>query len=190
MMTVTIMDNPANLGRGEGDNGCISPLQPPQTGGITFKDEYRFWSKVLVVGECWEWQAGLHEKGYGLFYFHGKIVRAHQFSWLYFYGQIQPGLQPDHLCRNRGCVNPAHLEAVTSKLNTLRGEGPTAINAKKTHCINGHALTGLNLIETRTSGRQCRECHNIRSRELYWRQRNHETQIQKTTTRPRSLCLS
>lgn len=71
----------------------------------------------------------------------------------------------DHLCRNRACFNPDHLEQVTNQTNILRGEGATATNARKTHCIRGHELVGTNLIASRTNGRSCRICRNERRRE-------------------------
>lgn len=73
-------------------------------------------------------------------------------------GPIPEGMDLDHTCRNRGCVNPEHLEPVTTQVNTLRGIGPTAENARKTHCKHGHPLEGDNLYVDPEGKRKCRAC--------------------------------
>jgi len=83
-------------------------------------------------------------------------------------GPIPDGKQLDHLCRNHACVNPSHLEVVSGRENVVRGIGPTAKNAKKTHCVNGHALTPENLYRhSPAGGRKCKACaiRNARERE-------------------------
>lgn len=84
-------------------------------------------------------------------------------------GPVPDGLVIDHLCRNRGCVNPDHLEAVTQQVNAIRGIGPAARNAKAVECIDGHALSGANLYVTKDGRRQCRECRAKASRN--WRKK-------------------
>lgn len=125
----------------------------------------RFWPKVSRVGEseCWEWIAGRNRSGYGIFRVGGagtSPVNAHRVAYEILRGAIPQGLDLDHLCRNRGCVNPAHLEPVTRKVNTLRGSGPTAINAARTHCHRGHEFTPQNTI-AHPLGRNCRECRRL-----------------------------
>src|SRR5512144_125133 len=95
----------------------------------------RFWKKVEKRGddECWEWKA-YRKDGYGLFAYYGAHIMAHRWSYERAHGPIPRHLTLDHLCRNRMCVNPAHLEVVTIRENTLRGFGPSANNARKTHC--------------------------------------------------------
>ena len=127
--------------------------------------EERFWRKVRKdPNGCWEWQ-GAKGQGYGNFYLHGKFPRAHRYAYELLVGPIPDGLTLDHLCRNRACVNPDHLEPVTQKVNTLRGEGLAAQNARKTHCPEGHPLNGDNLYQQPGNGyRRCRECGKIKDR--------------------------
>lgn len=93
----------------------------------------------VLPNSCWQWQNSLATFGYGKFWIGNTQFMAHRFAWWVFRGAIPKGLQIDHLCRNRGCVNPDHMEPVTIKENVLRGVGTSAINKRKTHCKNGHA---------------------------------------------------
>lgn len=124
-----------------------------------FREPWRFWSKVERVGECWEWQGATTGNGYGSYLDNGKRVGAHRFSYDLANGLIPPGLQIDHLCRNRVCVNPDHLEAVTQRVNLHRGDTVAAHNATKTHCKQGHAFTEANTRIGRQGERVCRECN-------------------------------
>ena len=131
--------------------------------------DVRFWNRVLKTAGCWEWQGNRRISGYGRLQVEGRETQAHRFAYELLIGPIPDGLDIDHLCRNRGCVNPAHMEPVTPTENTLRGVGAAAINARKTHCIRGHPFNLLNTVY-RQGFRQCRTCEEKRWRSA--RERN------------------
>lgn len=123
--------------------------------------EQRFWEKVDGgdVTSCWIWKAAILHNGYGQFKVaDGWAVKAHRWSYEQLRGEIPAGLVIDHLCRNRACVNPWHLDPVTIKTNVLRGTGHTALNASKTHCPKGHLYTEANTLRSRNGWRRCRAC--------------------------------
>lgn len=117
----------------------------------------RFWSKVdkSALGGCWSWIGCKARGGYGMFRL-GKMVLAHRIAYEAYIGDIPQGLEIDHLCRNRSCVNPEHLELVTHQENTLRGDTLTAANARKTHCPRGHLYDAIDI----RGRRWCRMCHD------------------------------
>lgn len=123
------------------------------------KQFVRFEAKYLAEPTCgcWLWSGSVNSKGYALLGIERKAKLAHRLSYEHFIGIIPKGMQIDHLCRVRCCVNPHHLEPVPARVNILRGIGPTRQNADKTHCIRGHALAGDNLF-IKDGKRQCREC--------------------------------
>lgn len=126
----------------------------------------RLLSHIIVnpVTRCWEWQSDIDANGYGRVTVEGKTAYAHRVSYTTWAGPIPPGLVVDHVCRVRHCINPAHLEAVTNTVNTLRGTSPIAKNARKTHCPQGHPYTGSNLRVNRNR-RYCVACQNERNRQ-------------------------
>ena len=142
---------------GGSSKGAIMPKILNKTLWQRFREKFEINHKT----DCWDWMAAKSSTGYGLFSVNAKLIRAHRFSYESQRGPIPEGLTLDHLCRNRGCVNPNHLEAVTSAENILRGVGFSALNAKKTHCPKGHPLSGENLLNSPSiKGRQCRICAN------------------------------
>lgn len=135
----------------------------------------RFAEKIALTDSgCIEWIGGTNGVGYGSFYA-GRAsgdetgrVYAHRWSYEYHVGPIPEGLHLDHLCRNRACVNPDHLEPVTNRENLLRGAGPSAEHARKTHCPQGHPYSGDNLYVHPTKGtRHCRACGRARAMAKY-----------------------
>jgi len=127
--------------------------------------EQRFFEKVSESPSgCWEWQARISEGGYGQFSLvTDRPVPAHRWAYEHIVGEIPNGLQLDHLCRNRACVNPWHLEPVRAAVNTLRGEGQAAVNSRKSECLRGHPFDSLNTYVTPNGRRQCRACGRMRS---------------------------
>ena len=134
----------------------------------------RFWSKVEITSGCWNWIGCLRE-GYGRFRFFGKLGQAHRYAYETFIGEIPEGLEPDHLCRNRACVNPQHIELVTRSENVKRGLLPELVKQRqlsKTHCPQGHPYDKDNTYFRLDGRRQCRTCQRASLRKLYWRRKN------------------
>lgn len=123
-------------------------------------------SKALITPTgCWHWTGAITSAGYGSILYKGKTWQAHRLSYELFHGPILDGLPLDHLCRNRACINPAHLDPVTLHQNALR-----RVDIRPTHCPAGHEYTPSNTIwaESRVPGykaRKCRTCHHRFQRE-------------------------
>lgn len=127
----------------------------------------RFWDKIEVQpNNCWYYEGHIKGSGYRGFWYKCKEVLAHRFAYEVNKGKIPKGLTIDHLCKNRNCVNPNHLEAVTMKENLLRGNTFQAKNSKKTHCPNGHIYSGKN----KNGSRICHECHAMQQQDYLKKQ--------------------
>ena len=122
------------------------------------KDEARFWSKVIVVDNCWQWAGVITKRGYSRFQFGGRMTPAHRVAYEWYAGAVPAGFTLDHLCRNRSCVKPAHLEIVTPRENTLRGTSPSAVCARKAECVHGHPFSEDNTRRRSDGRRRCRVC--------------------------------
>lgn len=113
------------------------------------------------LNNCWIWVGGKDKDGYGLTKFNRKTWRTHRLSYFDFYGALSKDLVIDHLCRNKACCNPTHLEEVTSKENVvIRGSisNATAKNYRKTHCKFGHEYIYPNYVVTKYGFRRCKVC--------------------------------
>lgn len=118
---------------------------------------------------CWLWEGALSQKGYANVKWHGRVVRVHRLLYEREHGPIPPGLEPDHRCRVRCCVNFDHIRLLTHRDNCLepRVQSPIARNARKTSCHRGHAFVGSNVYRTKDGRRDCRACWKVR----YWQAR-------------------
>ena len=130
------------------------------------------------TSDCWLWTGGANGHGYGHIKISGKMVYVHRISYEHFVGKIPEGLVIDHLCRVPRCVNPEHLEAVTSAENTRRGQAPTVIASKRGTCPKGHKYSYRNNIGTQ----RCRIC----DRET-WKKSKRKLRKEKNDGRQNSL---
>lgn len=125
----------------------------------------RLWARTLITPSgCWEWRGGCDSSDYGRISVDGRMRATHRIG----YAILGPDQLDDdqvlhHLCRNRRCWNPLHLQQVDSRTNTLLGDGPTARHARATQCPQGHDYTEDNTRRAR-GRRHCRRCSADRKR--------------------------
>jgi hypothetical protein len=129
-------------------------------------DGSSFWAHVDAMGDCWQWTGTTNTKGYGRFNVSGRQAVAHRVAFEVLVGPIADALQLDHLCRNRGCVNPDHLEPVTRRENILRGYSRSARLARQTACKRGHLFSEANTYVLPSGWRRCRTCLKAANREF------------------------
>lgn len=130
----------------------------------------RFWEKIdqpQGPEGCWLWTGTRDQAGYGQIRYDKRLYKAHRFGYELVIGPIPPDMTLDHLCGNQSCVNPAHLEPVTLAVNILRGNGPSAQNARRTHCGRGHEFTPANTRIDKRGKRLCRACNRENCRAFH-----------------------
>lgn len=144
---------------------------------LTLKDRTTFLKKTRFGEGCWEWQSADDGRGYGVMYVEKIPYKAHRISFQIFYGHISTELQVDHLCMNRRCVNPKHLELVTKEEN-LRRARVVGLYATRTHCKRGHELGGKNVFPTHAKKnlKTCRQCV-LETRQRKYREENISPRI-------------
>ena len=131
-----------------------------------FKDTSEIWSGAeRSASGCLIWNRATNGRGYGQIQIRGRLMPAHRAAYELVNGPIPDGLVIDHLCRTTLCIEPSHLEAVTPRENTLRGDGPSARAAKQTHCRHGHEFSLENTyLDPKRGKRVCRRCRANRMR--------------------------
>lgn len=133
--------------------------------------EKRFWRHIQKADTgCWLWTASGLPGGYGRFGVDGRLWLAHRWSYEHFVGKIPEGLEIDHLCKQRRCCNPSHLEPVTHTVNVRRGDVASVNRARLiaiTHCPKGHTYDAVNTHVRANGKRQCRACNRESAKRRY-----------------------
>jgi hypothetical protein len=135
----------------------------------------RLFARFEPVDDCWEWTGYIRGGGYGALRINARFTPAHRAMYELLVGDIPEGKFLDHLCENRKCINPSHLEPVTCKENLLRSSKTWAsINTAKDECVNGHKFTKLNTYYRKDyHARECRTCRSKASARSLIRKRGY-----------------
>jgi len=135
----------------------------------------RFWDKVEKTKSCWEWKAFIGKYGYGRFHYQKRPHDAHRVSYWLLVGDIPKDKVIDHICRNRACVNPAHMQLVTRGQNVLLGIGASAMNMRKGLCPKGHKYDGIK----KSGDRFCKTCKNEVFKAWYQKNKNRVNEYRR-----------
>ena len=144
-------------------------------GGYRITLERVLHTKQVTSTGCWIPTQKPLASGYVLFTFDQKKIYAHRWMYQQMIGSIPGGMQIDHLCRNRPCINPEHLEVVDNFENMMRGNNFAAKQARQTHCKNGHEFTPENTGLSRDGERSCLTCRRKYAHDYH---QNRKLQIQ------------
>ncbi len=137
------------------------PRCPP---GTPLPERLRAKITINSSNGCWEWQASLTTNGYGQIMVDKRKCYAHRIAYEVFVGEIPSDLEIDHLCCNKRCINPQHLETVTSRENTARHFNNWIDARSASHCKRGHEYTAANTLKRPNGGRACRTCSVVSNR--------------------------
>ena len=146
---------------------------------LTVERWRKFWAHVNKTSptQCWFWMDSCNAEGYGTFGIHSRSYLAHRIAYVSTRGVIPKGMELHHSCRNRACVNPAHLEPISHHENSIRGNAGMHQRGKE-FCPQGHPYSWENVVDYHDGKRRCRECERLRARNYY--RENREACLRRT----------